>query len=904
MKYPIAILLMFLTMGLMAQKQIQPYHYTRTNDDGKTTTILIYATASSANNVKFTLKDDKNVPLNIEGKEPFEFEVFPFMEVNFRNKLIEQFDRLKTLKEDAKDNEYLLFSKLADDLKKVAEDNAESLKARRRAVQDIRNIYQFFNALITTAFQYDDEPIAGKLSYAKDLIITKKSIDGFDTDIYFEKQAKYLRYNILRSRTKPKYIDKKQRLKNRTNEKLLEKHENSYWGINIDGEFCFNTSNYRGLDPDPFMRWLREKESIIGKFYSFHQNALKGTGWLRGKSRHKFKVHAREELPKLYNEYETEDLLNKGIIMPYVEFFYKRDGLKDRIEKNKELISEKEKDHKRIGNVNLLIDEKKKEISNLGKGLFSINNFYGANFYRGKKPTTTSFLDSTNLAKSRPIDSEKLEILFKEIVNHYIELDNNKHGDVALQKEIELLKDKNQNLKDEIKYVNDRIGEFISSKRNLFRRFPLWRFKVDKIEMDINDGFIEHITVVGTILKPLVHSYTLKEYFKKVPLQDMTKKDILYKIKISKITVDDIINGFYEEPTVKEILKESMGKKLKFENEYPIGFSYKTDYADLHAYNLYHFERFDKTYSLNLGDVIQYYQKHANDRLDFSPKDQVVTLPENDPGEVGFVELKKETSSKILSARFYSDFIGFQEADPNGLFQIEVEKFLPIWTKRHHLGLGRNSNFGITNYANFDLTWAKVGDKERDLQVTFEDQFVNNENIPNRFASYLDLIRYENLSVGVDLNLFSFELPIAKIRAEINGGIHYGRTHVIDTISESKKFPLKNFNKDVNTIRFYPDFILRIRPDERFGGFLRFRPYRLVVPKIDEFFSVSNANSFIEDNDLSKRWLHRYELSTHFEPSKRSDNKFFFRYRYTNDADYSTNGFSEIQVGYLAYLKF
>lgn len=60
----------------------------------------------------------------------------------------------------------------------------------------------------------------------------------------------------------------------------------------------------------------------------------------------------------------------------------------------------------------------------------------------------------------------------------------------------------------------------------------------------------------------------------------------------------------------------------------------------------------------------------------------------------------------------------------------------------------------------------------------------------------------------------------------------------------------------------------------------------------------------MDNQKLTSKWLHRFELGTYYTPSPKGDNKFFFRYRYTNTSDWEANGYGEFQVGYLVYLKF
>lgn len=453
---------------------------------------------------------------------------------------------------------------------------------------------------------------------------------------------------------------------------------------------------------------------------------------------------------------------------------------------------------------------------------------------------------------------------------------------------------------DRAKYYQNEINFLIASYSNRITRVPLWNFKVENIEIDINSGFIEHITVTGEVIFPDID---------KIVILNSIRED--HEKYYADVNLIKEIIDFYNEPYVKEVLKDIMGKELKFENEFPIGFSSKTDFADLDNYELYSFKGGEKTFALPLTNVIDLYiQRHQNDRLDFSPKNQVVRLPLQDIDKNNEVELKKEKSSKILNAKLFTDFNGFRESEPNGLVQFEVEKLVPLWTKRMELGIGRSSNLGFANYAVFNLTWAKLNEEDRELQVLKSESFVNNESQINNYITYLDLIRFENISIGVDLNIASLDFPLIKTRVELNGGVHYGRVKVIDEVpnptGESAEATIKQLEKDVNMIRLYPDVIVRIRLEERFGGYLRFRPFKTIVPDNKEFSTVFSANKFLEtpnrENALNdQRWLQRYELGAFYTPSADSDNKFFFRYRYTNTSTWETNGYSESRKSFFFY---
>ncbi|MCM0667560.1 hypothetical protein [Flavobacterium tyrosinilyticum] len=826
MKLKLHFLFLFTVLGLHAQKQIQPYNFS-VSDKDKTETIMIYAAASSVNNLTFTLKNAKDeVLINNDGKE-ISFQVFPFTEVSFGTHLTDAINSIKP-KENDVENTYEIIKKRIKNLSDTPISQEQKI-----AVQDVRNIYQFFNALVITAFAYDTEPVAGVLKYSLNTTITKKNIEGFDADVYFTKRAKDLRdiiFNKEKEEEKEKENKEKENKEKDNKEKESKEKEEEKEKENKEKE-----SIGKG---DEFMKFVYDFDKYE-LFSDFYKNT-KGSGTYR--ARVKFKHYAEKKLKELYNVYQIQGYCKDDFLMYYISCKEEILSLEE-VNKNKKTLIDA--DIKKI-----------EKIETKARKMDSISKFY--NDFSLKIPA--SILEDSKKAKNEK-DNLNVEI--------------NESNVIIKTNEVE------------IKNIQNDIDDFISERRLKIKKIPLWNFDVETIEIDINDGFIEHITAVGRVKLPFIDENLIRSFN-----DNNTKYNDIKKM----------LENFYNERIVKEIFNNIIGKELKFENEFPIGFSSKSDFADLHKYTLYAFEGSEKIFSLPVTNVITLYvQRHQNDRLDFSPKDQVVSLPSDDFAKSNAVELKKETSSKILNVNIYSDFLGLKKANPNGLLQFEVEKNIPLWTKRMELGIGRSSNFGLANYINFNLTWAKIGDEDRQLQVKYADRYVNNEYRPDRYVTFLDMIKYENTSVGADLNIASFDFPLLKARIELNAGIHYGRVNVVDTLATDVT---KRFDKNVNMIRAYPDFILRIRPEERFGAYLRFRPFKAIVPNNEEFYTVSSEKDFVDEQKLTSKWLHRFELGTYYAPSPKGDNKFFFRYRYTNTSDWGTNGYGEFQVGYLVYLKF
>nr|WP_321227406.1 hypothetical protein [uncultured Psychroserpens sp.] len=893
MKLKFTFILLFVVVGLQAQKQIQPYNYSVTIEttdkiSTETATIMIYASAEAVNSITFTLKDAKNNILENDKGENITFKVFPFTETSFRKFLN---DAIKSIKETENTKELEVFKKRLNSLqndepqdpeKNKIKDKVNKTIERKNTVLEIRNIFQFFEALVITAFQYDTEPVAGVLKYRDTVKISKKNIEGLDIDTYFERQSKFIRkiifdskgYNLLQS------------------DNVIPNLEGKYSKIPIDGFIDFLSKpineDIKILENNNALVIYRT--SYLWKLLEFHQNSKRGNK--RG-SRVLLKKHIKKELIDWYNIYELSEFTKKDMISNYFELKFKKTTHEDMV-KNYEtniLVGY----NNQITKLNIEIDTLKERLIDLKFDLFKSEYSWemDIDYYNlTEKEVEEAYekqLEKERNNYSRSRDSLKNIIQEK---NTNIKSNKSKHDSI---KDVELPK-----LKILIKEDQNEINFLIAKHKNSIDKVPIWKFAINNIEIDFNDGFIEHIVVSGNINEPNIDEIAI-----------LNTIDILNQKKYFKTNLKSMLKAFYKEPFVKEIYKNILDVELKFENEYPIGFSSKTDFADLDNYYLYSFKGFERIYSLRLTEIIKLYiQKHQNDRLDFSPEDQIVRLPLDDLDKNNEIELKKEKSSKILNAKIFTDFNGLQESKPNGLVQIEIEKQIPLWTKRMDLGLGRSSNVGFANYAIFNLTWAKLNEEDRKLQVNYSESFINNQPQVDKYVTYLELIKFENVSIGLDLNIASFDFPLLKSRLELNTGAHYGRVKVVDTLTNDLGAPLTSkLEKDVNMIRFYPDIILRIRPEERFGGYLRFRPFKTIVPDNEEFFSVYSAGNFTENTNRSnvlrdQRWLQRYELGAYYTPNPKGDNKFFFRYRYTNTSNWETNGYSEIQLGYQIYLKF
>ncbi len=434
--------------------------------------------------------------------------------------------------------------------------------------------------------------------------------------------------------------------------------------------------------------------------------------------------------------------------------------------------------------------------------------------------------------------------------------------------------------------LGNRINQIEDKMQKHLKNGPLWNAEANLIELDFNEGFAERILMYAKITEL-------------APVDEESRRIN----KRLKTILDEKNNG-----SKGNEWETNIGKNLTLKSLFPYGFSSSKDYDDFKEYKLAVYKGRHREFEVRLDSIFpNYVQKLENNRFDFSPKNEAITMgPENMEKEKNNSrELKKDTSSKLFNLSVYTDFKGFED-NPNGLMQFEFSKLIPLYTKRKPSLFGqryidRGFNFGRFNYIIPQLRWARLdaGDDDENLVLSFQTVFEGGEESQLPFVTILDLLRFENVSVGADLNLLMFDLPTSKLRFELNVGGRFGRTKVLQgnqqNTDTTDNVTIPSF--DTNNWRFYPEFLTRLRPEERYGASLSLRPVRFDANTTD-FSVVSSETEFRENLQDDPKWLHQIEFNAFFSPTGRRENRFFFRYRYTNTSDWATNGFSEWQLGY------
>lgn len=158
---------------------------------------------------------------------------------------------------------------------------------------------------------------------------------------------------------------------------------------------------------------------------------------------------------------------------------------------------------------------------------------------------------------------------------------------------------------------------------------------------------------------------------------------------------------------------------VEFKNQFPVSISGKFDaenFADvkLYCFNCAGIKNVSRY--INLSDLISLDIVLENNKDDYSPVNSTVSVSPAKP----IVELKKEKRSRIFEVAAFSDFVGMDQEQPNGLIQIEARRKININTvSRPLLYRPGNADFASKyNLRNARVFMVKPGEPGYDKNKT------------------------------------------------------------------------------------------------------------------------------------------------------------------------------------------
>ncbi|MCF8370653.1 MAG: hypothetical protein K9H64_03455 [Bacteroidales bacterium] len=348
---------------------------------------------------------------------------------------------------------------------------------------------------------------------------------------------------------------------------------------------------------------------------------------------------------------------------------------------------------------------------------------------------------------------------------------------------------------------------------------------------------------------------------------------------------------------------------LVFENKYGIGFSSRINYKALYETKLYS-NRIDTNIYVVLGDVLKYDYKIRQRTKDYSPQNNTIYTYGGEK-----VELRKMDSNRLFDFIVFTDLMGVNGDNPNGLVQTEFSKDIQINTRRHQttnkFWLNKLfQGYGWLQFIEPSFTLSKLEDNNRYLiPLREEDLYINPVSGPKLRTSLrtnpLDIHRYQRLSLGIDLNVLFFDSPEGKFHAQINAGARFGSTLIRDSIhhlSIDTNIVNSGIVNDfgINYFTLSPEAKIQFYPDERFGMVLSYR--------LNFLISAFNNPELISEWKNGKPYRDYENKSNTFEimgfwQTKDSSNKIFVRWRFHNQVHNIYNNYHQFQTGILFYIN-
>jgi hypothetical protein len=329
--------------------------------------------------------------------------------------------------------------------------------------------------------------------------------------------------------------------------------------------------------------------------------------------------------------------------------------------------------------------------------------------------------------------------------------------------------------------------------------------------------------------------------------------------------------------------KDENDEIINFTNSYPIPFSTKRNYSKLYKNILYNTNsaKTGKIYLIKMDDLMEYLPSLSVKSYDYSPfEDKYQINVENDDGKIVERTFYKEPVAKILQAKVFTDFVGFDKTQPNGLVQVEVSK--PIYINHNY-----NSSFSVFRFFEPRLVFSKIenNDKAINLDTAF---LINNQ----KEATTLDVFRYSNLSLGFNANAFTICLPRLKTFIEYNLLFYINRTAFLfpaikSNDSSGKEIILEeSYQKNYQSFCTGSDIRLKVRTDPRWGvncGLI-IRYCELYSDKIKQV-----------EEKYHDRFFYSPYIEAYFKPE--SNSEFWFRGVF-NKAFNTQDNFLQVQVGF------
>jgi len=369
----------------------------------------------------------------------------------------------------------------------------------------------------------------------------------------------------------------------------------------------------------------------------------------------------------------------------------------------------------------------------------------------------------------------------------------------------------------------------------------------------------------------------------------------------------DSVQFEFESDQLKNIkaVGKYKGFPIIFTNSYPISFSTKSDGNS--GISLFS-EGFGPIRIINSNELFFYNFNLLNFTENYAPKDQTIFVKPNSRGQVLF----KEKNTEILKTKVFTDFVGMNSNEPNGLLQLEFSKPISMrtkvipfneYSKNYTLFLGKIEPIFTLN---------KIEEDEDELPV------IKSNNKP--LISFNDILKYRRASLGTELSFFKVGIPSLHSEFSILTDINFSLvdiawqdtvTSVVQTIIETDsvlnvqsdnitEHRFTHLTRDIGlTLQWdiFPSdkYQLSLRYSYKWFKFYPKDDVEPIIPFVNLNKLESQSIEDIDKLDVTETY-HTFELLGTARLSKKGD--LFIRGRYNFFDRNVRQQFFQIQFGY------
>lgn len=427
---------------------------------------------------------------------------------------------------------------------------------------------------------------------------------------------------------------------------------------------------------------------------------------------------------------------------------------------------------------------------------------------------------------------------------------------------------------------------------------------IDLIYTYANEGEKKGQRIAEVTLNKDIHAYTYVKLDKENKKSNSFKcNDTVYNFSSSEVelkTIDRMLfpdkqygvlteklstkscqlvfeNGFIASIIVSG---EINGKSVQFSSQYSIGITTRRNVLDLQKVRLWD-ELGNSEAFILLNEVIEYARINDVYTRDHSPQDGKLILNSQNASQAVY----KSPQSKLFAVKVFSDFVGINENNPNGLVQIEIDKRINLWTRRVN-------KLSRMTFLNPYFEWSKIEEHNRTLPLSL----VNNI----QYTSPLEVYRYSMVETGVPINLTEYDGSVVGFQVNVLPAITF--TNIADSTAQESNGSA-TMSERINSFMLGGELKFTFSPEKAWNFVISSRP-----------FYYWNMNSSVRYNSILQkpdeqvleapnRWLNDVSIQVGIRLGQNYDNHFFARLGVIHELENLNNNFAQVQIGYATFFK-